>query len=251
MSGATLVSEDGKRWVKATNDGTPAEGKLRMTNSGNDGAYQPFSIAGQVITCQFTIKSSREILSNYSGKESFNLDPLNGDGNIDNYNDTHNDLITSSTNPKTYFIQYKVLNDGDYGFQLNLTNMESPVDVYITDVIWGVDIAPQEPSSQTSTPATNSRYAKGDVVSVQDNADAADSIICTRTGYSLDAAWAPSTAYDLGDRIYASGGETYQCIVAGTSDAVVEISGTARDIPNGTSTWDFIENIALFSQLYP
>lgn len=51
-------------------------------------------------------------------------------------------------------------------------------------------------------------------------------------------AWAPSTAYSVG-QLVSNGGNAYTCVVAGTSAASGGPTGTGTGIIDGTVTWDF------------
>lgn len=65
-------------------------------------------------------------------------------------------------------------------------------------------------------------------------------MINTGTAVTLTAAaWAASTAYTLG-QIRSNGGNLYECITAGTSDASGGPSGTTADITDGTAHWKYL-----------
>lgn len=53
-------------------------------------------------------------------------------------------------------------------------------------------------------------------------------------------AWAASTAYNIGDRVFADTDRIYECTVAGTSHASTPVSGTGGDIIDGTVHWKMI-----------
>ncbi|MCF8566907.1 hypothetical protein LLE49_19495 [Alicyclobacillus tolerans] len=56
--------------------------------------------------------------------------------------------------------------------------------------------------------------------------------------------WAPTTAYTLGQKVL-NGGNTYQCVAAGTSAASGGPTGTTPGIVDGSVTWNYVGSVAL------
>jgi hypothetical protein len=72
-------------------------------------------------------------------------------------------------------------------------------------------------------------------------------IVCTRAGRAGDAAWAPSTAYVVGN-VRANDNNVYICVTSGTSASSGGPTGTGTGIVDGTAEWDFLEQQAAFKK---
>jgi hypothetical protein len=72
-------------------------------------------------------------------------------------------------------------------------------------------------------------------------------IVCTRAGRAGDAAWAPSTAYVVGN-VRANDNNVYICVTSGTSASSGGPTGTGTGIVDGTAEWDFLEQEAAFKK---
>lgn len=54
------------------------------------------------------------------------------------------------------------------------------------------------------------------------------------------AAWAPDTAYDVGDLVTNDSGKVYECVDDGTSASSGGPTGTGSTITDGGATWDYV-----------
>jgi hypothetical protein len=69
---------------------------------------------------------------------------------------------------------------------------------------------------------------------------ASDGTTCHGQGPCAQA-WAGSTAYSIGQRVY-NGANVYNCVTNGTSASSGGPTGTGTNISDGTAAWDYVES---------
>jgi hypothetical protein len=72
--------------------------------------------------------------------------------------------------------------------------------------------------------------------------------VCTTAG-GLATAWAPTTAYIVGDWVENDSGKIYICDQSGTSAGGGGPTGTGADILDNTARWDYHSVQATFTAL--
>ena len=250
-TGATSFTKEvlnGKTWMKASLPVGTTE--IEVVNTAGSRAWNTNGFAGQLLNTQFTIMTSREMISAYAGEENLNMDPNGASGKLDNFNSNHFELVTGLMTPRTIRSDFKVDTDGTFGFRLLCSNLDSSLDVYLTDFVWGTNIEERNMEKELTTGYTNSRHEKGDLVAIRSVADAVDLVYCEQSGGDYEL-WAPSTVYAQGKYIKTAAGDTFICIVGGESANSGTGPTAVLGAIDGAATWDYLEPEATFATAHP
>jgi len=245
-----IVSEAGRKWLKTTH--AAGAGTLSVFNDSTTAAWAVQALAGDILTVQFTVKASRASEFERISGEEFIIDPTGGGSSavLTNYYARHFELFNVSTNEKTYRMKFTAVVDiANLGFKITTADIASTIDIFLTDIIWGINIQEKRDYVDLITFRDDNRYLKGDILAAQNSAATEDSIICTRDGYNPIKSWAATTAFVKGE-IVDNSGRTWRVVVGGTTGAG-PLPAPATGVVDGTVTWDHIETSALFSQLFP
>jgi hypothetical protein len=104
-----------------------------------------------------------------------------------------------------------------------------------------------DPSYRKSTEPTSGYFNIGQIVF--NNSPISGGYVgwvCTTGGTANNTAWVASTAYIVGQQVYANN-KVYQCTVAGTSGSTAPSHSTGT-VTDGTVTWQYVDVKAVFKQ---